>query len=75
MGALGDKSHMSFECPATQAAWAPYAHFPGRFMLQFIHHAEAHALDALVHALVFLLKISNPNKVANPAAVVVCRKV
>ncbi len=42
-GALGDEMHMLFECPATQAARAPYAHLfpPGCTMLEFMQHPDS----------------------------------
>lgn len=41
-GALGDEYHVLFECPATRAACAPFAHLfpPGCTMLQFITHPD-----------------------------------
>ena len=45
MGALSDGSHVLFNCPATQAARALYAHFPpGCPMLQFMRHAGSRAV-------------------------------
>ena len=41
-GALGDELHVLFECPATEAARAPFAHLfpPGCTMLQFVWHQD-----------------------------------
>ena len=49
MGALGDENRVLFECSATRAARAPYAHlFPlGCIMLELMHHTDTvHWLDA-----------------------------
>ena len=44
--ALGDEYHMLFECPATAAARAPYAHLfqPGCTMLQFMRDPDTLAV-------------------------------
>ena len=44
--ALGDAYHMLFECTATQAARAPYAHLspPGCTMLEFMRHDDTIAV-------------------------------
>ena len=44
--ALGDEYHMLFECTATQAARAPYAHLfpPGCTMLAFMRHDDTMAV-------------------------------
>ena len=41
--APGDELHLLFECPATQAARAPYAHLfpPGCTMLEFMRHPDS----------------------------------
>ena len=55
--ALGDESHMLLECPATQAARAPYALLfpPGCTMLKFMRQpdtlAVAHCIIACLAAL------------------------
>ena len=50
--ALGDEYHMLFECPATAAARAPYAHLfpPGCTMLQFMQHPDTLAVARCILA-------------------------
>jgi len=52
MGALGDEYHVLFECPATRAARAPFAHLfpPGCVMLEFMHHADTRAVARCILA-------------------------
>ena len=52
MGALGDEYHVLFECPATRAARAPFAHLfpPGCVMLEFMNHANTRAVARCILA-------------------------
>lgn len=51
MGAFGSESHVLLECPATQTAWTLlFIYSRHYFMLQFLRHAETHAVASLVLA-------------------------
>ena len=49
MDALGDEYHVLYECPATRAARAPFAHLfpPGCVMLEFMNHADTRAVERM----------------------------